>query len=83
MEFEKKDWKKFHYKSGIIGELTLKENKRVIENIKFSNNNEYKRVLGIMKAYGFTSDENFKKETEEEEKELNRHKGFLDKDMEW
>lgn len=94
MEFEKKDWDKFSYKKedsriGLIGELTIKENKRIIDNITFKNNAEFKRMISIMKKYGFefTGKEDLNKEVEEERKNLevirNKQKGFLEKDWEW
>jgi len=99
MVFETKTWKKLSYpikrgsyETGIIGEFQLKENKRVIDSMKFKNNHEFNIVLSILKKYGYNNEKNnnevneeinfLNKQRDKEEKENN----WLDKkegDMEW
>jgi len=106
MTFPIKTWKKLSYENkrssynnGIIGEVVLKENRRVIDSVRFKNNHEFNLAMSIMKKYGFNllanKDEikeeisflNLQRQKDEKEKsESIKENNWLDKkdgDMEW
>lgn len=57
MGFKRHDWKDFQFdRSAISGEVIIKENGRKIDNLIFNNNEGYKKVLIILKKYGFGND---------------------------
>jgi hypothetical protein len=93
--FPIKTWKKLNYENkrssyenGIIGEFLLKENKRVIDSIKFKNNHEFNIAISILKKYGYTPKmiENDESEIRFLKIEREKENNWIDKkegDMEW
>jgi hypothetical protein len=84
-KFQKFQYKRSSYKDGLIGELTLKESgNKNVDSFTFKNSNELKTVLGVLKKYGFNTEE--LKDVDDELKNLQEHRNWLDKkegDMEW
>lgn len=91
MTFRKHDWRKLQFeRKGITGEISIKENERLVDRFIFNDKKGYKDILNIINLrYGFgNSYINVKEETEKIRKELDeekekKEKGFLDKDWEW
>lgn len=81
MVFKRHDWKKVNYGGEITGEITLKENGRKIDHFIFNDNEGYKRIISIMKKYGFNSEDNKNKNKTEEEKEIDWFKS--DEGFKW
>jgi hypothetical protein len=75
-----KNWNKVSFnqdKSGIIWELTGKENKKIIDFFTFRNNNEFNLAISILKKYGYTP--NKKEENEIELLKKHRETNWIDK----
>ena len=55
--YKRHDWKSAKFRNtrndGITGEITIKENGRKVDFLIFNDNNGYKRIISIMKKYGF------------------------------
>ena len=72
-QFSKVSFKKKPYISGIQGQLELKQNGRKIDFMSFNDNNSYKRVVNVLKKYGFfyDYDKEIKKDVQDEIDNLN------------
>lgn len=83
MAYEEVGWSNYRKNADTV-EFTVRDpTKKKIDVLRASNNKDFRTCLGILKKYGFHTNNGNKKQKTEEKKNFKKEPDFLDPDFKW